>query len=91
MPLPILYRDAHLLAVDKPAGMLVHRSAIDVAASDNVLDLLEAQLQRRAHLLHRLDRPVSGVLLFALDARTARRVCAGWSPARSTPGRRSTS
>jgi tRNA pseudouridine65 synthase len=70
----ILYRDAHLLAVDKPAGMLVHRSAIDPGERHSVLDAVRAHVSRSVHLLHRLDRPVSGVLLFALDAEAARRM-----------------
>ena len=76
--IPVLYRDAHLLAVNKPAGMLVHRSAIDAEQVQNVLDVLGAQLGTRPHLLHRLDRPVGGVLLFALQVEAARRMGAAF-------------
>jgi tRNA pseudouridine65 synthase len=72
MTLEILYRDSHLVAVRKPAGMLVHRSAIDAHASVNLLDALRAQLRQPLWLLHRLDKPVGGVLLLALDEDTAR-------------------
>jgi tRNA pseudouridine65 synthase len=75
MPMPaILYRDAHLLAVDKPAGTLVHRSAIDRQERHSVLDALRAHIDAPLHLLHRLDRPVGGALLLALDAEAARRM-----------------
>lgn len=71
MTLRILYQDDHLVAVDKPAGLLVHRTRIadaDAAALQQVRDLLG----RRVNPVHRLDRPTSGVLLFAFDAGTTR-------------------
>jgi tRNA pseudouridine65 synthase len=70
--LPVLYRDAHLLAVHKPAGLAVHRGA----ARDRTfaLQLVRNQAGRRVHAVHRLDRATSGVLLFALDPETARRM-----------------
>ncbi len=71
--LPILYRDEHLVAVDKPPGLLVHRTAI---ASDGVfaLQLLRDQLRRKVYPVHRLDRPTSGVLVFALSSEVASRL-----------------
>lgn len=78
MDLTILHRDEHVLAVVKPAGMLVHRSAIDRSAHVNVLDLLRTQLRCPLHLLHRLDRPVGGVLLLALHADAARAMSAAF-------------
>ncbi|MCB1772974.1 MAG: pseudouridylate synthase [Gammaproteobacteria bacterium] len=70
-PLTILYHDNHLVAVHKPAGMLVHRSPI---SQDRhfVLQTLRNQIGRRVYPVHRLDRATSGVLLFALDSDTAR-------------------
>jgi tRNA pseudouridine65 synthase len=74
--LEILYRDDTLVAVDKPAGLLVHRSQETAVAGVCLLQRLRDQIGRRVYPLHRLDRPTSGVLLFALDADTARRVAA---------------
>src|SRR5512138_2785179 len=71
MALPILYRDEHLIAIDKPAGLLVHRGDIDRHETRFAVQLLRDQIGRRVHPLHRLDRGTSGVLLFALDAETA--------------------
>jgi len=70
-PLRILYQDENLVAVDKPAGMLVHRSPI---SRDRVfvLQTLRDQLGQRVFPVHRLDRATSGVLLFGLDPVTAR-------------------
>jgi tRNA pseudouridine65 synthase len=63
--LPLLYRDEWLVAVDKPAGLLVHRTPL-AQAEDFALQRLRRQLGRRVYAVHRLDRPTSGVLLFAL-------------------------
>lgn len=69
--LPILYRDERLIAIDKPAGLLVHRSDIDRHETRFAVQLLRDQIGRRVHPLHRLDRGTSGVLLFAFDTETA--------------------
>jgi tRNA pseudouridine65 synthase len=74
VPLPILYRDDRLVAVHKPAGLLVHRSDLDRRETRFAVQLLRDQLGRPVWPLHRLDRGTSGVLLFALDADTARRL-----------------
>jgi tRNA pseudouridine65 synthase len=72
--LDILYRDDHLVAINKPSGLLVHRSNIDRHETRFALQLLRDQIGRRVFPLHRLDKPTSGVLLFALDAASAREV-----------------
>src|SRR5438045_3261124 len=67
--LEILYRDEHLVAVDKPSGMPVHRGW----AHDGVpaLQLLRDQLGCHVYPVHRLDRSTSGALLFALSSEAA--------------------
>lgn len=72
--LDILYHDDCLVAIDKPAGLLVHRSNIDRHETRFAVQLLRDQIGRRVHPLHRLDKGTSGVLLFALDAGSAREV-----------------
>ena len=69
--LTILYRDEHLVAVDKPAGLLVHRSDVDRHETRFAVQLLRDQIGRRVQPVHRLDRGTSGVLLFAFDVATA--------------------
>ncbi|QTD46580.1 pseudouridine synthase [Ottowia testudinis] len=69
--LPILYQDAHLIAIDKPAGLLVHRSGLDAHETRFAVQLLRGQIGRPVWPAHRLDKGTSGVLLFALDAATA--------------------
>ena len=68
--LDILYKDDWMVAVNKPAGVLVHRSSIAKDATVFVLQLLRDQLGQRVYTVHRLDRKTSGVLLFALDENT---------------------
>lgn len=70
--LPILYQDEALVAIDKPSGLLVHRSMIDRHEQRFAVQLLRNQLGRHVHPLHRLDKGTSGVLLFALDQAVAR-------------------
>jgi tRNA pseudouridine65 synthase len=69
--LPILYRDEHLIAIHKPAGLLVHRTDLDRHETRFAVQLLRDQLGAKVWPVHRLDRGTSGVLLFALDAETA--------------------
>lgn len=72
MALTILYRDAQLIAIDKPPGLLVHRSDIDRHETRFAVQLLRNQIGRRVQPVHRLDKGTSGVLLFAFDPDTAR-------------------
>jgi tRNA pseudouridine65 synthase len=61
----IVYEDAELLAVNKPAGLLVHRSKIAADEDDFLLDRLRDQVGSMLFLAHRLDRATSGVVLLA--------------------------
>lgn len=70
--LPILYRDDSLIAVHKPAGLLVHRSVLDRHETRFALQMLRDQIGRPVFPVHRLDKGTSGVLLFALDREVGR-------------------
>lgn len=76
--LKILYQDSDLVAIAKPAGMLVHRSDIDRHETLFVVQLLRNQLRQRVYPIHRLDKPTAGVLLFALNPETAGLVAASF-------------
>uniref|UniRef100_UPI00404836F7 tRNA pseudouridine(65) synthase TruC n=1 Tax=Rheinheimera sp. TaxID=1869214 RepID=UPI00404836F7 len=71
-PLSIIYQDEYIVAVDKPSGMLVHRSFLDKHETVFVMQTLRDQLGQHVFPVHRLDRPTSGVLLFALSSEVAR-------------------
>jgi tRNA pseudouridine65 synthase len=54
------------VAVNKPHGLLVHRSAIAADTSEFAVQILRDQIGRKVYPVHRLDRKTAGVLLFAL-------------------------
>jgi tRNA pseudouridine65 synthase len=72
--LEIVYQDEYLIAVNKPAGMLVHRSWLDKYETQFVMQTLRDQIGQHVFPLHRLDRPTSGVLIFALSSEIASQV-----------------
>jgi tRNA pseudouridine65 synthase len=69
--LEILYEDAHYVAINKPNGLLVHRTRIAEEKNEFALQMLRDQLGLRLYPLHRLDRGTSGVLLFAKSPEAA--------------------
>lgn len=69
--LDILYQDDALLAVNKPAGLAVHRSKMVGNAEEFLIDLLREQVGDTVYLAHRLDRATSGVLLIARSSEVA--------------------
>lgn len=70
--LEIIYQDNHYVAINKPAGMLVHRSGIDRHETVFAMQLLRDQIGQKVFPLHRLDKPTSGVLLFGLSSEAAK-------------------
>lgn len=70
MPLEILYQDDVIVAINKPHGLLVHRSSIARDTSEFALQLLRDQLGQTVYPAHRLDRKTGGVLLFSLNKET---------------------
>lgn len=74
MLLDIVYQDQWFVAINKPAGLLVHRSPIDRHETRFALQILRDQIGQHVFPIHRLDKPTSGILLFALDPDDARAV-----------------
>ncbi|MFN6946584.1 MAG: pseudouridine synthase, partial [Cytophagaceae bacterium] len=74
MHLDILYQDESIVAVNKPHGLLVHRSPIACDAKEFALQILRNQLGRHVFPAHRLDRKTGGVLLFALNEEMLRQL-----------------
>ncbi len=72
--LTILYQDEYIVAVDKPAGLFVHRSYMDRDQIYFALQLVRDQIGKYVYPVHRLDRPTSGVLLFALTKEVAQKL-----------------
>lgn len=65
--LSVLYEDERLIAINKPHGLLVHRSPIAREVRDAAVQLLRDQIGQRVYPAHRLDRKTAGVLLFTKD------------------------
>ncbi|MFC3414489.1 pseudouridine synthase [Algoriphagus hitonicola] len=64
--LEIIHEDEHLIAINKPAGLLVHRTSIAAEEqSEFAVQKLRDQIGSKVYPAHRIDRPTSGVLLFA--------------------------
>ena len=79
MEIKILYEDNHIIAVYKSAGVLVQG---DISGDPNLLDGVKEFIKRRDQkpgnvflgLVHRLDRPVSGIVIFAKTSKGASRI-----------------
>ena len=79
----ILYEDNHLIAVYKPAGILVQGDiSHEISLLDMVKDYIKKQYNKPGEvflgLVHRLDRPVGGVVLFARTSKSASRLSVQW-------------
>lgn len=75
-PLRVVHADAHLLVIDKPAGLLAVPGRGEAKR-----DCLAARVQARfadALVVHRLDQATSGVMVFARGLDTQRRLCAAF-------------
>ncbi len=70
--LDIIYQDAYIVAINKPSNLLVHRSWIDKEETRFAMQMLRDQIGQYVYPVHRLDKPTSGVLLFALSKEMAR-------------------
>lgn len=77
----ILFADEHVVAVDKPAGLLFHRTAID-REKDCLVQRLRDQIGQRVYPVHRLDRGTSGVAVFGLHAEATQALQASFADGR---------
>lgn len=70
--LPVLFQDEHLVVLNKPSGLLVHRSMIDRHETRFALQIVRDQIGQYVYPVHRLDKPTSGILIMALSNEAAR-------------------
>jgi len=86
-PLEILYEDNHLLAVNKPAGLLCQG---DASGDPTLIEAARVYIKEKygkpgnvfVGLVHRLDRPVAGALVFARTSKAAARLAAAFRQGR---------
>jgi 23S rRNA pseudouridine955/2504/2580 synthase len=72
----VLFRDEHLIVLNKPAGLAVQGGPGITRHLDGMLDLLRGDGEHRPRLVHRLDRDTSGVILLARTPGTAAKLAA---------------
>jgi tRNA pseudouridine65 synthase len=77
--LEVLYQDEFLIVVNKPSGLLVHKSPIDKHETRFALQIVRDQIGQYIYPIHRLDKPTSGVLVFALNQEVAQSFAAMFS------------
>ncbi|MEA1989741.1 MAG: pseudouridine synthase [Pseudomonadota bacterium] len=70
--LSVVYQDKYMVAIHKPAGLLVHKSPIDKHETQFAVQITQEIIGQKVFPIHRLDKATSGLLLFALDPTTAR-------------------
>lgn len=67
----IIYQDSDVIAINKPSGLLVHRSELDKNETIFALQSIRKEIDHHVFPIHRLDKPTSGVLLFAKSSEMA--------------------
>jgi tRNA pseudouridine65 synthase len=72
--LSIIYHDTALVVINKPSGLLVHRSMIDRHETAFAMQMVRDQIGQHVFPIHRLDKPTSGILVFALSSAVAQQV-----------------
>ena len=72
--LPIFFQDEWLVAIDKPPGVLVHPSDQPKPGVLVAMKIFRDQVGEKIHVIHRLDQPTSGVLIFTTDRGAARKI-----------------
>ncbi len=63
-----------MVVINKPHGLLVHRSAIAADAEEFAMQLLRDQIKQKVYPVHRIDRKTSGLLLFGLSSEAAHKI-----------------
>lgn len=76
--IPVLFQDTNLIAVDKPSGLLVHAYKKETNERHHLLRLLREQTGKHLYPIHRIDRPVSGIVLFGFNPDIVRELKSIW-------------
>jgi tRNA pseudouridine65 synthase len=71
LSLKIVYQDQSIVVVHKPPGLLVHRSAIDKYETEFLVQQLRDQIEQQVFVVHRLDKPTSGLMVLGLNKMSA--------------------
>ena len=74
----ILYRDDHLLIADKPSGLLVHPYWQETNEKACLMKQVRDQINQYVYPANRLDRPVSGPVVFGLNQKIIKEIQFNW-------------
>jgi len=77
--IPILFQDDNFIIVEKPSGMLVHPSNEARHIKISLLKELKKQTGHYLYPIHRLDRPVSGAIVFGLNKESSSQLMQQWN------------
>ncbi len=80
--LSVLFQDSDLVVINKPSGLLVHRTSLDPRATEFAVQILRNQIGKMVYPVHRLDKGTSGVLVFALSSEMAKNLSIQFSDSR---------
>ena len=75
--LRVVFEDAHLIAINKPAGQLVIPGRGE-SEEKPLVSLVSSHIRKKAYVVHRIDRETSGLVVFAKDAVTHRTLSGLW-------------
>jgi 23S rRNA pseudouridine1911/1915/1917 synthase len=80
LPFPVLYEDQFVIVIDKPPGKPTSSTDGSLSIQEIISEFLKRQSKGkfRAHVVHRLDKEVSGVLLFAKTNETMETIKENW-------------
>lgn len=81
LPFPVLFEDKDVIVIDKPAGISTSSTDGSLSIQEIISEFLKRQSKGRfrAHVVHRLDKEVSGVLLFAKTNETMEAIKEKWN------------
>ncbi|MEK6624073.1 MAG: pseudouridine synthase [Bdellovibrionota bacterium] len=79
MHINIIYQDDHLVAVEKPSGLFVHPYKAVSNEKTHLMKFVKNQIGKYLYPLHRLDRPVSGIVIFGLSSEAVAQIKEEWN------------
>ncbi len=79
MEIEVLYQDDHYIVVNKPSGILVHPYKSESNERTHLMKYVKEQTGHYLYPIHRIDRPVSGIVIFALSSEAAAAIQKIWS------------
>lgn len=76
--IPVLYQDEHIIIVNKPSWLIVHPFKRFHHEKTNLMKLVRDKVEKYVYPIHRLDRQVSGPIIFGLSPEAARTIQSTW-------------